>query len=146
MPFYNECKIINCYNLGDINGSGNGYYKAVGGLFTSANTSMVCDVINSCSHGIINQNSTYQYSVSVFGTLFSDAEVIFNNCYYSRKIVEHDETITINEGTIEMSDDNVQEVLESLNTYVEEHKNDYEVPLLNWVIGDEGYPVLDLKY
>lgn len=78
--------------------------------------------------------------------MWSQSTVNFDNCYYAKSIIEHDDTILINEGPTEISDDNVQKVLENLNTYVEEHKNDYEVPLVNWVIGDEGYPVLDLNY
>ena len=72
--------------------------------------------------------------------------VNYTNCYYTKKIIEQNAAIDIPEGTNEITEENAEEVLQSLNTYVEEHKNDYEVPLVNWIMGPEGYPILDLKY
>ena len=63
-----------------------------------------------------------------------------------KKIIEQNAKIGIVEETNEITEENAEEVLESLNKYVEEHKNDYEVPLVNWIMGPEGYPILDLKY
>ena len=82
----------------------------------------------------------------MFANLTGNASVNYDNCYYLKKIIEQNEGIGLPEGTNEIAEENAEEVLQSLNAYVEEHKNDYEVPLVNWIMGPDGYPILDLKY
>lgn len=53
--------------------------------------------------------------------------------------------VTVNEGSIAFDDSNIQEVVNTLNSYSKEHKNDYEVPLKEWKleeINGEMMPVL----
>ena len=96
-------------------------------------------------YGLIFARNSNRYT-SIFANLINNTSVNYTNCYYSKKIIEQNEEIGIPEGPNEFTEENVEEVLQSLNTYVEEHKNDYEVPLVNWIMGPEGYPILDLKY
>lgn len=126
--------IINCYNSGTVVGNNK---KKSGGIVGQVNSGTV-NVSNCCSLGPITISPAY--------TFCSGGTVEFDNCYYSKKLVENNEKININEGPTEVTATNMQTTLQSLNAFVNAHKNDYEVPLVNWVIGPEGYPVLDLKY
>ena len=60
-------------------------------------------------------------------------------------MVANNDKAVINAGSIAFDDSTVQEVVNTLNKYVKEHKNDYEVPLKEWkieTINGEKVPVL----
>ena len=96
-------------------------------------------------YGLVFTKNNNGYT-SVFANTHTNGSINYTNCYYAKKIIEQNEGIGLPEETNEITEENAEEVLQSLNTYVEEHKNDYEVPLVNWIMGPDGYPILDLKY
>lgn len=102
--------------------------------------------------GLLTSNSSlYGY---VIGYPITGFEAGCKNCYYAQAIKDNFENININKiGEKEITgitDTNVQEVLEGLNKYIKDNTNYYEetygVSLVKWIIGENGYPVLDLKY
>lgn len=136
--------IVNCYNLGTMVGrtAENSSYKntsgIMGGIY-AGNKEQTTNIINTCSLGrITNYGNNFYYA-------WGGAEVNLENCFYPASMVEKNDKITVNEGSIAIDKNNVQDVLEQLNTYVEEHKNDYEVPLKEWkleTVNGEKMPVL----
>ena len=143
-------QIINCCNLGAIE-CGEEWWNRLSGFVCSGYSGNL-EIMNSCSIGQLIKNSgrdtrRLSYTFVYNGGLKT---LDFTNCYYLQDIVDNCKYINANEGTTALTDTNVQEVLDSLNNYVEEHKNDYYedygITLVNWVIGENGYPVLDLKY
>ena len=105
------------------------------------------------AYGLMNKGDPWIYPEYGYTTCYDNGDsttLDLDNCYYLQDILGNCEYINANEGTTALTDTNVQEVLDSLNNYVEEHKNDYYedygITLVNWVIGENGYPVLDLKY
>lgn len=133
--------IVNCYNAGNMTGrkSANAPYSHTSGIIAGAYTSTTSNIINTCSLGrITNYGNNFYY-------VWGGAQVNLENCFYPASIATENSKLTINEGSIAIDENNVKEVLDQLNEYVKEHKNDYEVPLKEWkleVINGEKMPVL----
>lgn len=133
--------IVNCYNSGNITGkkSANVAYSYSSGIIGWAYTSKTNNIINTCSLGKITNYGNNFYYVT------GGAEVNLENCFYPASIATENSKLTINEGSTAIDENNVNEVLNQLNEYVKEHKNDYEVPLKEWkleLINGEKMPVL----
>lgn len=113
------------------------------------------EVINCCSVGeLVKTNPAdredWRHSYNFARILRGNgATGNFENCYYKESIVDGVD-VKANENTIPITKETAQTALNSLNQYVEEHKNDYYedygVQLVNWKMGTNGYPTLDLKY
>lgn len=61
-------------------------------------------------------------------------------------MVNNNKNVTENEGGIKFERNEAEDVLNKLNKYVEEHKNDYQVPLKEWKlvnVNGEMLPILD---
>lgn len=139
-----KAKIINCYNSGQINGREKELrpYNVAGGIIsvsTSSDKTQKSTLINVLSLGKFRN-----YACNFYYT-YTDTVNNLENCFYPASIAAENSKLTINEGSIAIDENNVKEVLDQLNEYVKEHKNDYEVPLKEWkleVINGEKMPVL----
>ena len=133
--------IVNCYNSGELTGT-----PSVGTQSYVSSSIIGCsysngtrNIINTCSLGKIKNygnNFYYAYGGSVVG---------LENCFYPASMTASNDKVTVNEGSVAFDDSTVQEVVNTLNAYVKEHKNDYEVPLKEWkieTIKGERIPVL----
>ncbi|MGN1271263.1 MAG: hypothetical protein ACI4UX_04780, partial [Clostridia bacterium] len=133
--------IVNCYNTGEIKGKSgpNTAYSQASGIIRGAYTSKTNNIINTCSLGkVTNYGNNFYY-------VWGGAEVKLENCFYPASMTKENSKITVNEGSTSFDESNVEEILNQLNTYVKEHKNDYEVPLKEWkleIINGEKMPVL----
>ena len=127
--------IVNCYNLGEISGK---QYGSVNGIIGNAyyNTG-TRNIINTCSLGIIRKPSGTSHNF--YGTS-GGATVSLDSCYYLDTIVN--ENVIANENSIAFSKGD-ETVIDKLNTYVESHKNDYEVELYRWKLDSNGLPTFD---
>ncbi len=158
-------QVVNCYNAADIqsrneNGGGLTAYNDVSSNLTIVNSynsgnvatpvswrsvsGIVGWVYNTGKRNIINTLSMGNLSsgmkVNTFYSVKGGATVELENAYYLDTIVT--DNTTINENSIEFSK-NSQEVLNTLNQYVKEHKNDYEVELYSWKFDSEGLPTFE---
>ena len=66
-----------------------------------------------------------------------DSTISLKNCYYLNSIIN--EKVEINDDSISFAR-NDNQVIENLNKYVEEHKNDYGVELYKWKLDSNGLP------
>ena len=119
-------KIYNCYNIGkissEISGSGEiiGYIYSVGKI---ANTYSVGEISGKEIGGIVGS------------ALYNNTANEFTNCYYKKSDTAKTAAGKYIPNTVATGLDSVNEdVINTLNAYVEEHKNDYEVPLKEWKI------------
>ena len=133
--------IVNCSNEGEIIGRSNKntVYNSSCGIIQWAYSSGIRNIINTCSLGNITNYGANFYFVS------GGATVDLTNCFYPSSMTKNNSNVEVNEGSISFDASNVQEVVNTLNAYVKEHKNDYEVPLKEWKIGTvngEKAPVL----
>lgn len=141
-------QIINSCNFGTIK-SGEYNWNGAEGFVTTVFSGHL-DVINSCSAGdVIITAPDGKVRGNNFAGFATGATGNFENCYYKESIVDGID-VKANENTIPITKETAQTALNSLNEYVEEHKNDYYeeygVQLVNWKMGTNGYPTLDLKY
>ncbi len=133
--------IVNCYNSGVIKGSEStsSSHDYASGIMGGSYSSGTRNIINTCSLGkITNYGNNFYYA-------YGGATVDLTNCFYPSSMTKNNSNVEVNEGSISFDDSNVQEVVNTLNAYVKEHKNDYEVPLKEWKIGTvngEKVPVL----
>ena len=126
--------IVNCYNLGKISG---GQYGYVSGIIGNAYNTGIRNIINTCSLGTISKKASNSQN---FYYAWGGATVKLEYCYYLDEIIN--EKVTVNEDSIEFSK-NDQTVLNNLNKYVNEHKNDYiseGIELYNWEFDSNGLP------
>ena len=128
--------IINCYNSGEIYGRQTvENYNRVSGIIGWAYSTGTRNIINTCSIGAIKkENGTSQNFYGVNG----GATVELENCYYLDTNVN--ENVIINENSIAFHKGD-KNIIDKLNTYVEEHKNDYTVELYTWKLNSDGLPV-----
>ena len=138
--------IVNCYNLGKISGEQYGYesgiiggeqYSHVSGIIGGAYNTGIRNIINTCSLGTISKKASNSQN---FYYVWGGATVKLEYCYYLDEIIN--EKVTVNEDSIEFSK-NDQTVLNNLNKYVNEHKNDYiseGIELYNWEFDSNGLP------
>lgn len=127
--------IVNCYNLGKIVG---GQYGDVHGIIANAYSTGTRNIINSCSLGTISRSGVNK-SNNFYGAS-GGATVKLEGCYYLDEIIN--EKVKANEGSIAFSR-NEQTILDNLNKYVNEHKNDYideGIELYNWKFDSNGLP------
>ena len=130
--------IVNSYNLGEIIGMGTrDSYDAVGGIIGAAYNTGTRKIINSCSLGEISKpkgigrNFYYAWDATPFE---------LQNCYYLDSIIN--EKVIANENSIAFSKGD-ESVINKLNTYVKEHKNDYAVELYTWKLDSNGLPTFE---
>ena len=126
--------IVNSYNLGKILG---GQYSNVSGIIGNAYSTGTRNIINTCSLGsVLKSVNNCQNFYNVSG----GATVGLKNAYYLDEIIN--EKVTVNEGSILFSR-NEETVLNNLNKYAEEHKNDYideGITLYSWEFDSKGLP------
>lgn len=123
--------ILNSYNIGKINSTNGNVSGLIGEIFTTKSV----EIINSCSMGRLSSNSSQNFYTSISGGMAQ-----LNNCYYLDEIA--DKKMGVNEGSIEFSR-NMETVITNLNTYAEEHKNDYAVELYTWKMDPNGLPTFE---
>ena len=130
--------IVNSYNLGEIIGMGTrDSYDAVGGIIGAAYNTGTRKIINSCSLGEISKpkgigrNFYYAWDATPFE---------LQNCYYLDSIIN--EKVIANENSIAFSKGD-ESVINKLNTYVKEHKNDYAIELYTWKLDSNGLPTFE---
>ena len=131
--------IVNCYNISEIETKNEASYDYASGIIGNSYSSGTRQIINTCSLGKINQYGNNFYKA------YGGSVVSLENCFYPKSMVANNDKAVINEGSIAFDDSTVQEVVNTLNKYVKEHKNDYEVPLKEWkieTINGEKVPVL----
>ena len=132
--------IVNCYNISEITETQKETaYDYASGIIGNSYSSGTRQIINTCSLGKINQYGNNFYKA------YGGSVVSLENCFYPKSMVANNDKAVINEGSIAFDDSTVQEVVNTLNKYVKEHKNDYEVPLKEWkieTINGEKVPVL----
>ena len=132
----NNAKIMYCYNTGDISTDWTGL---AGGITGGAGTIINCHN----SGNITGDNTTTKYEVGVGYTTHS-------NCTYLNKtsVVTTDSedvavTKTIAQGETKSTFETAMETLcNNMNSYINEHQSEYPA-LSTWVIGPDGYPVLN---
>ena len=136
-------KIVNCYNSGNVNGktkiTAYNYASGIIGASTNNDETKKSTLINVCSLGKMTETA-YNFYYTWTNTIND-----LTNCFYPSSMTKNNSNVELNEGSISFDDSNVQEVVNTLNAYVKEHKNDYEVPLKEWKIGTvngEKAPVL----
>lgn len=130
-------KIINCYNIGTIKGGATiGGYSKTAGILGGAYANGTRNIINCCSNGKLTSTGYTIYQT------WGGATIGLENCYYSNEMVDEIKKVYANSDAQGISKNN-NEILEKLNYYVEQHKNEYQVPLYNWKMGEGGYPVLE---
>ena len=123
--------IVNCYNISEIENKNEASYDYASGIIGNS--------YSTCSLGKINQYGNNFYKA------YGGSVVSLENCFYPKSMVANNDKAVINAGSIAFDDSTVQEVVNTLNKYVKEHKNDYEVPLKEWkieTINGEKVPVL----
>ena len=131
----NNITIENCYNIGNVSTSStstNQQYNSVSGILGGTYHTGTRKIINTVNMGNLSAPKLDVH------TIYYDNQgdtVQIENCYYLNSI-EPDKTI-INENSIEFTR-NDEEVLNSLNEYVNAHKNDNEVELCNWIFDSNG--------
>ena len=130
--------IVNCYNAGEIIGMGtSASYHAVSGIIGAAYNRGTRKIINSCSIGTISkpkgsaQNFYYAWDATPFE---------LQNCYYLDSIIN--EKVIANENSIAFSKGD-ESVINKLNTYAKEHKNDYAIELYTWKLDSNGLPTFE---
>ena len=131
--------IVNCYNVSEIETKNETSYDYASGIIGNSYSSGTRQIKNTCSLGKINQYGNNFYKA------YGGSVVSLENCFYPKSMVANNDKAVINEGSIAFDDSTVQEVVNTLNKYVKEHKNDYEVPLKEWkieTINGEKVPVL----
>ncbi len=126
--------VVNCYNLGKISG---GQYGRVSGIIGGAYSTGTGNIINTCSSGTISKSNGNSQN---FYYVWGGATVNLEGCYYLDTIVN--ENVIANENSIAFSKGD-ETVIDKLNTYVESHKNDYEVELYRWKLDANGLPTFD---
>ena len=126
--------IVNCYNLGRISC---GQYGNVSGIIGGVYSTGTRNIINTCSIGTISKAANNWQN---FYYVWEGATVKLEGCYYLDEIIN--EKVIVNEDSIEFSR-NDPKVLDNLNKYVNDHKNDYieeGIELYNWEIDSNGLP------
>ena len=131
--------IVNSYNNGKLTTTGTsiGYHTSSGIIGTAYHSKGTRKIINSCSIGEIIST---RISAGNFYYASGEATVGLENAYYLDEIIN--EKVTVNEGSISFSR-NEEAVLNNLNKYVEEHKNDYideGITLYSWEFDSNGLP------
>ena len=121
--------IVNCYNLGELIGKGR-TSGIIGGAYNTGKR----NIINTCSLGKVSKtNGTSQNFYYAWGGATVDLE----SCYYLDSIIN--ENVTVNEKSISFSKSD-ESIIENLNTYVKNNKNNYAVELYSWELDEEGIP------
>ena len=131
--------IVNSYNNGKLTTTGTniGYHTSSGIIGTAYHSNGNRKIINSCSIGEITST---RISAGNFYYAYGGATVELENAYYLDEIIN--EKVTVNEGSISFLRDE-ETVLNNLNKYVEEHKNDYideGITLYSWEFDSNGLP------